>query len=131
MKLHLFSLATGAALATGLFLSCNGDSPGDADAQVDCNCPAAEAPLEGRIMRVEDTLLIPANSDGRSGVLCPTGAVLLSGGCSVDDGGTNLRVVETLPSNLPLQGWECRYRNFDAANPHTVRTYGLCLVPAE
>ena len=49
----LMTLAAGVGVGIALVLSCGDDSPGDADAAV-CDCPAAEAPLAGRVQEFED-----------------------------------------------------------------------------
>ncbi len=63
MKTLIIALV-GAAVACALILSCGNDSPGDADAHTTCDCPAAEPPLSGRIVRVTETLALAAQDTG-------------------------------------------------------------------
>jgi hypothetical protein len=96
--------AGGAFFGFALLLSCDDDSPSDADA-ASCNCPPAEAPLLGRTQEFEvSTTLPPANmapTFGKEGgsVDCPAGS-------------------------------GCRWKNLSNA-PVPVRSIARCLMPAQ
>src|SRR5688500_2286149 len=78
------SLAMGMLIGISLVLSCGDGSPGKVDAAA-CDCPAAEPPLAGRILVVDQTQTIPGNSLGGQGAECPQGALRLSGSCTTPD----------------------------------------------
>lgn len=121
----------GALGATILVVACSDDSPGDADAAV-CDCPAAEAPLAGRIMRVRgNTFNVPPDGGSSFGVAgCPAGATLLGGGCmqdGFDDSELLLTEAGTTDNGL---GYECHWRN-DNTVQFPVYAEAICLVPAQ
>jgi hypothetical protein len=135
MMKTLITLATGAMSALVLVVACSDDSPGDADAAV-CDCPAAEAPLAGRIIRVrgDNQTLTPG---GRANPLaqCPTGAILLHGWCDeVQEAGTQPTIAITsagAPDATPSM-WTCVYKSYSTAGPNTiVHAEAVCLMPAQ
>lgn len=124
------SLAS-AAFAVTLVVACSDDSPTDADAAV-CDCPAAEPPLQGRVVSVVVPASIPANGGGGAGAGCPSGATLLGGGCRnlsddvrvlLYDAGPN-RIVPTQP------GYDCYWIS---TSPSVVmaQAEAICLMPAQ
>jgi hypothetical protein len=125
--------AGGAFFGFALLLSCDDDSPSDADA-ASCNCPPAEAPLLGRTQEFEvSTTLPPANmapTFGKEGgfTRCPEGSVLLSGGCAAAVGAVPDILLE---SSAPgSNGWGCDWKNLSNA-PVPVRSIARCLMPAQ
>lgn len=122
------SLATGAALATALVLSCSDDSPGDVDAAA-CDCPAAEPPVPSRMATVRGAdSLVPADDDGVSSATCPANAKLLSGGCLPDLLATTGLVIWGFGKVDGQEAFYCRWRN-DGTQPRTVYAEATCLVP--
>lgn len=131
-KRDLLLLVTGALFGFVLLLSCDGDSPSDADAG--CNCPAAEPPMLGRIQDFErSTTLPPANMEptyGKKagGSECPPGGILLTGGCAAAVGTVPDIVIEqSLPAGS--NGWSCGWKNL-SNEPVVVRGIARCLMPA-
>jgi hypothetical protein len=132
---HLSSLASfaaGGGFCLALVLSCGDQSPSDADAS--CDCAPAEAPLAGRTEEVEIAITLPpANMSpvfGKrgTGIDCPQGGVLLSGGCAASLGAVPDIVVEaTYPI---LNSWRCDWKNL-SNDPVPVRAIARCLMPAQ
>ena len=120
-------LVAGAIAGGGMMLSCSDDSPGNADAA--CGCPAAEPPLAGRVVIVDQTQVIAANSTGGQEAGCPEGAQLLSGSCKTDmlNPIRDVTLQQSGTSELG-KGWSCRFRNNEAA-PVTIRVSAICLAP--
>jgi hypothetical protein len=119
---------SGAVAGIALVLSCGDGSPRAVDAADGgaCNCPAAEPPLAGRIVEVEQMTTIPALDEGVGGAVCPSGAIVLSGGCANLLGQTSqILVEETSPGDI---GWNCNWRNPSNA-PIQVRSIVRCLKP--
>jgi hypothetical protein len=122
----------GAAASAAFILSCGDDGPAvvdAADANQACDCPAAEAPLAGRMVTVvkQDTLPIGAGRDVT--VTCPAGAVLLSGGC---EGGNEMAPVLFFSSDgsdtAPPTSWNCGWRN-QTGSELMVVARAVCLLP--
>jgi len=126
----LVSLVAGMFAGIILVLSCGDDSPGNADAAT-CDCPAAELPIAGRIMVVDQTQIIAANSRGGQGAECPQGALRLSGSCTTANGNP-VRDVTLAQSGFYLasdqRGWSCDFKNNEAA-PVTIKASVTCLMP--
>ena len=129
MLKSLALLLAGAAAAATLIVSCSDDAADDADAAA-CDCPAAEPPLTGRIVRVEGretntAMVITAFAT------CPASSTLLGGGCYTEGG-------ERLTPQLVMSGepnggttvYQCRWRNPTAVEVTTV-AYAVCLTPAQ
>lgn len=128
----LATLLAGAVAATVMIVACSDDSPSDADAAV-CDCPAAEAPLAGRVMRVRglDSDL-PANSGTNASASCPAGALLLSGWCEiVNMPGTppQAAIVNSGSSPFEANTWQCTWRNYSLGSG-TTHAEAVCLMPA-
>jgi hypothetical protein len=121
----------GAICATILILACSDDSPPSVDAAV-CDCPASEAPIAGRLMLVRgtETPVAPDGASGGGNAICPTGAIVLSGGCFVDE--AVVRNI-TLREFGKIDGQEGHYCVW--LNSHTeaqmVHAEATCLVPAQ
>lgn len=103
----------------------------DADA-ARCDCPAAEPPLAGRIVRVTSELAVPAMAVLGPSAVCAPGTILLSGGCLARS--TDPKYV--LNSSYPAPegdpnpiGWACDFYNGTAA-PVTSTAFVTCLKPA-
>jgi len=138
MKMILTALAS-AATAAALVIACGDDSPTHVDAAIDsradaaaCDCPAAEPPLAGRIMRVRgfDDALEPSGV-GVSGAACPAGAILLNGWCDiVNDAGTppQARITTIGASPTAPNTWLCVWEN-SAFGSAVVHAEAVCLLP--
>jgi hypothetical protein len=110
--------SSGAAFAVAAMLACGDDAPNTVDAATDggqCECPAAEPPLTGRIVRPSISGDIPANGVGGASIGCPPGtsAIALGGGCSLPQSADllSLRLIQSGPSDVDAQGWTCRWFN--------------------
>lgn len=127
--------SSGVTFLAGIFvgiasmLACSDDSPGNVDAAT-CDCPAAEPPLAGRVMVVDQTQVIAANSSGVGGAGCPQGAQMLTGSCTVDTPtGRDVTLQQSgFFGTAPLTGWYCRFKN-NEANPVTIKASVACLMP--
>jgi hypothetical protein len=124
------SLTMGMLIGICLVLSCGDDSPGNVDAAA-CDCPAAEPPLAGRIMVVDQTQIIPGNSRGGQGAGCPQGSLRLSGSCTTPDINP-LRDITLEQSGFysdTPRSWTCLFKN-NEATPVTIKASVVCLIPA-
>ena len=121
--------ALGLIVGVGVIVACSDDSPPDADAAVECDCPAAESPWADRLVRRTDMKSIAAGtlSDGVA-ALCNEGELLIHGSCSA--GGTMFLLDAGSDDMGPTQSsaWGCTYRN-DDVNPHDATATVLCLLP--
>jgi len=127
MKTLIIGLA-GAALACVLILSCGNDSPGSADAAT-CDCPAAEPPLSGRIVRVTETVALAAQDIGGTGASCAAGATLLGGGCALQTLDDRVTVSYTSPDVGGAESWTCSWNN-PTTDANTGIATAICLMPA-
>ncbi len=120
----------GFVAGVSFILACSDDAPSSADAAA-CDCPAAEPPLAGRIMAVTaETGLAPMGT-GTPAATCPTGAMLLGGGCA-RVGGTSV-VVGTLSTSGPANAsaaWVCSWTS-TSTEAQQVRATAYCLMPAQ
>jgi hypothetical protein len=130
MRVTLFRIPVAAVMFAGaaLMLSCSDDSSGAVDAAI-CDCAGAEPSIAGRVVIVNQTQSIAANSVGSQGTGCPEGAQLLSGSCTtatVNPG----RDVTLQQSGFygEEQGWRCVFRN-NEATPVTIKVSLICLMP--
>ena len=128
MKTLIIAL-TGAALACALILSCGNDSPGDADAQTACDCPAAEPPLTGRIVRVTATVALAAQDTNHANADCAAGGTLVGGGCALETGDDRIFVSYTSPDQGGAESWACRWNN-PTTDANTGIATAICLMPA-
>lgn len=128
MKRTILAAISGAILACSLVLSCSDDSPTTADAHVDCDCPVAEPPLAGRVVRVTENVPIPVQTGVAFSASCAAGATLIGGGCGLDQASNLMTLVESRPdpaSDAFLCVW---YNPTMVANTGIVTA--ICLNPA-
>lgn len=129
-KMRSFVLFLAGAASCGTWFIACGDGHGSADAAT-CDCPAAEPPLNGRIMVVQGTpASVPANSAAGATVDCPVGAQLLTGGCINVDNDAQTFLMQSYATDT--RTWACTYSN---RRPDTqavmVRATVTCLMPAQ
>ncbi len=128
------AFTVGALAATAFLFACGDDMPAGADASSHCDCPAAEPPLAGRIVRRAVSFDVGANEEKQVVQRCSDDETILSGSCSTLEpqggGSINLR-----QSGFSSQGdpettavWVCTWENNDP-NPNTVTATVVCLVP--
>ncbi len=128
-------LFCGSILGIGVVVACSDDTPGNADAAA-CDCPASEAPLAGRLVRVSSApVTVTPNSDNGASVTCPTNATLISGGCYIDDDQTGRQLYLKIsgpgtPGEQTLVAWACFYNNNSSAGTAVVHAEAVCLNPA-
>lgn len=130
-KNYVAIFLAGSFSSLALILSCGDEQPTMADAAA-CDCAPAEAPLAGRAIETERAFTLPpvTEGDGQAGtnVRCPTGGVLLSGGCAASVGAVPDIVIE---SSYPSQdSWSCDWKN-NSNEPVPVRAIARCLMPAQ
>lgn len=128
----LLGIASGVVLGSTLVVACSDDSPPDADAAV-CDCPAAEPPLEGRIVSVRGTAT-PINPGGAGGALvnCPLGATVLGGACEVANDDPNV-LLQDSRFNRPVgasQQFSCKWSALNATVANSGVAEAICLVPS-
>jgi hypothetical protein len=126
----LVILIAGMLAGVTFVLSCGDDSPSHADAAM-CDCPAAEPPIADRIMVVNNTSVVAANSRGGESAACPAGAVMLSGSCTTETINP-LRDVTLEQSGFYANenGWHCEFKN-NENTPVTIKVSARCLIPAQ
>lgn len=121
----------GATCAAGLIIACSDDSPHDADAAT-CDCPAAEAPLAGRITTTRGAnATLEVSGGGQAIATCPAGSILLSGSCHlVQDGGgpAAASLLDGGPSDIDPSSWGCNWRNGPGFTA-TIHAEVRCLIP--
>lgn len=123
------TLVTGVVAGIGIIVACSDDSPGDADA-ASCNCPAAEPPLAGRIVRGRGTGPIDPNGEGFASAGCQLGATLLSGSCRLMNGNRSISLTEAGFVNGGGQGYQCQWSSSSpVANTGIAEV--ICLMPAQ
>jgi hypothetical protein len=130
-----FLLGLSCGVITGLVVvvACGDDSPQSIDAApLECNCPAAEPPLAGRVVRVESRGDIAAIALGGAGLRCPPDGIPLGGSCSLVqlDGIEQVRLVTAGDpvEDSPTQ-WACTW--FNESNALVTGVASLnCLMPA-
>ena len=127
MKTVIIAL-TGAALACALILSCGNDSPGDADAAT-CDCPAAEPPLAGRIVRVTETVALAAQDTAGVNVDCAANATLVGGSCGLQTVDDRIMVTYASPDLGGAETWACSWNN-PTTTANTGVATAICLMPA-
>ena len=125
-------LAVGFVFGIAFALSCGDQSPSKADAATQqCDCPAAEPPLAGRIVRVVTDGVVPSMVQAGPVATCEIGTILLSGGCLArsTDPKYVLQSSTPAPDGTNPVAWACDYYNGTAA-PVTSTAYATCLKPA-
>lgn len=120
-------LIAGAVLGIGVIVACSDDSPGDADAAA-CNCPAAEPPLTGRVVRTRGTGPIDANGVGVAGAGCNGGGILLGGSCRLMSGNRSIYLTE---AGADVGGAHLYYCKWSSASgvADTGIAEAVCLMP--
>ena len=112
-------------------------SPSADSGPVQCDCPASEPPLTGRIVRVEadggNVNAGPTASETFAG--CPmANAKLLGGGCYIEEVGlaqTNqYHLIDSAMVVLGQDVWRCRWTNDGTTPAHVIMTL-TCLNPAQ
>jgi hypothetical protein len=112
------------AVLLALVAACSGD-----DTAVDaasCTCPAAEPPLAGRIIRVEDRRTSSTAVDAFA--QCPAESILLGGGCYLE-GPEELLMQYAGWTSLPTT-YACEWDN-PQLTEHTAVAWATCLLPAQ
>jgi hypothetical protein len=127
-------LIVGFLCGIAFIMSCGDQtSPTTVDAAAaQCDCPAAEPPLAGRIVRVTSDVVVPPMTLFGPSVFCPSGAILLSGGCFArsTDPKYVLNSSYPGPEGIPdPTAWACDFYN-GTASPVTSTVYATCLKPA-
>jgi hypothetical protein len=129
----LTMLLLGFVVGVVFVISCgDGQSPSQADAAVQCDCPAAEPPLEGRIVRAAYDQSIPAMGSFSAVAFCEDGSTVLSGGCFARSSDPKYTLNSSNPTpvgSLNPRGWGCDFYNGTAAAV-TSTAYVTCLKPA-
>ena len=128
MKTLIIAL-TGAALACALILSCGDDSGSPADAHTTCDCPAAEPPLSGRIVRVTNTVALAAQDTNHANADCAAGATLIGGGCGLQTADDRIFLSHATPDQGGAESWGCRWNN-PTTDANTGIATAICLMPA-
>jgi hypothetical protein len=124
------SLIVRIAAGTIFILSCGDDSPSQVDAAT-CDCPAAEPPIAGRIMVVDQVQTIAANNRGGQSAKCPEGALRLSGSCTTAtiNPGRDVTLEQSgFYDASDHVAWNCLFKNNEAA-PVTIKASVTCLLP--
>lgn len=129
MKSTIFVLI-GIVIGITAAMSCGDDLPSNADAAVQCDCPASEPPLNTRLVRATETQAIPAMAIRGADASCLPGYVVISGGClaGITDSKHVLLSSSPSPADNP-SGWGCIFYNGTAAEVTSTATV-LCLKPA-
>ena len=130
-----FAALGGAAVGVATIISCGGGSTVDvADAAAPvCDCPAAEPPLEGRIVRVEDTRPGSENINfPGAAAVCPVGSMVLGGGCEAKGVNNNALVLFQSGQRDPSAPvYACEWLNPDnRPGIDSVTAWATCLIPA-
>lgn len=129
MTKTIMAMCGGAILSAVLILACGDDAMNTVDAQAACDCPAAEPPLDGRIVHVTQTGAVNAGESGGAAAVCPDGALVLGGGCHLEEQNVELTLNESKPVKNPEQ-WSCFWANQTTLDNVGVAT-AICLMPAE
>jgi hypothetical protein len=134
-------LMTGAASGIIFILSCGDNLSVRADAAIDvpkapdaapiCDCPAAEPPLAGRFVIVNNTRNIVGKAFSVESAVCPTGSQLISGSCT-QELLNPIRHITLEQSGFfeDYPEWVCFIRNDEDTNV-TIRVSAICLKPAQ
>jgi hypothetical protein len=124
----------GVSIGVAFVLSCDDDDSvrdAGADAAKDCNCPAAEPPLKGRITYVEaETPLTVGNTSISAN--CAPGSFPIGGGCRL-----KMAVGQTVflqgfptsgtPANPESGGFLCQTGNGNNPNNDIIIATAVCL----
>ena len=127
----LFAAIGGMAAALILVIACGDDGVQSVDAQATCDCPPAEPPLSGRIAIETNSIALEASGARQSVIAtCPDGALLLSGGCRLEEANAAITLNEVGRSPAGGENWRCAWQN-DTVNTNTGIAEAYCLMPAE
>jgi hypothetical protein len=129
MTRTILAMCGGAILSAGLILACGDDAMQTVDAQATCDCPAAEPPLDGRIVKLTDTGAVNAGQSGVAAASCPEGGLVIGGGCHLEEQNVEITLNSSRPATNPEQ-WACFWDNPTTLDNVGVAT-AICLVPAE
>jgi hypothetical protein len=129
----LLGLSCGIICGLVAVVACSDDSLQTIDAApLECDCPVAEPPLAGRIVRVEDRNDIPALSLGVTAVGCPPDGIPLGGSCSLVQS-DRIEQVQLVSAGDPVEDsptqWACKWFNGSDAAVDGVGSLN-CLMPA-
>lgn len=120
------------ASSIAFVVACGDDAAGDVDAAdgpVACDCPAAESPLAGRIVRFRIDNPLSPGSAGGSAAFCPAGGVALGGACETQLLDANLALMSS--SFTPgAEGYRCDWETVGVAMPQIGTAEVVCLLPA-
>ncbi len=122
-------LLCGAAIAATLVLACSDDAvtPVDAADAATCDCPAAEPPLAGRIVKRTQAITVPANGTTSGGAGCMQGETILGGGCtSLQSGSLVLKQSGVRPD---AESYDCSWSSTSPTDVPATAT-AVCLQPA-
>jgi hypothetical protein len=124
-------LVGGFACGVAFVMSCGDQmSPAKVDAAPQqCDCPAAEPPLAGRLVRVTSNDVIPSMSSSGVVAICNPGTFLLSGGCYAKSTDPKYVLKSSYPGPDGVadpRSWACEFFNGTAA-PVTSTAYATCL----
>jgi hypothetical protein len=121
-------LLAGMLVGIVLVLSCSDNSPANADAAA-CDCPAAELPIAGRLVRFSNTRVVDPGTNTAEGAACPQGGLLISGMCTNDpvSSGSDLTLQQSGAGDN-LQSWTCWFKN-NSLSPVTIKVTAICLMP--
>jgi hypothetical protein len=130
----VLALLVGLVCGVVLVMSCGDQtSPARVDAAPQqCDCPAAEPPLAGRIVRVTSDRSIPAMELNAVVAICESGTILISGGCFARSTDPKYVLHSAYPGPdgaTDPRAWICEFYNGTAA-PVTSTAYATCLKPA-
>jgi hypothetical protein len=124
----------GISIGVAFVLSCDDDDAvrdAGADAAKDCNCPAAEPPLKGRITYVEAEQPL---GGGPTSVAanCETGDIAIGGGCRLKMAVGQAVFLQTYPSaadfsNPISSGYGCKTGNGNNPNGDIIIATAVCL----
>lgn len=120
-------LSVGVVAGAALIVACSDDSPTDADAAV-CDCPAAEAPLAGRIVHVRAAGPLTAGGGGISAADCPAGATIIGGACEVQAPDAKILLMES--RFVVDRQLVCRWSTEAATIDNMGTADAICLIPA-
>ncbi len=125
----LITLLCGAILGAVVILACSDDSPGNADAAT-CECPAAEPPLAGRIVRARLTTVIDPGGNGVQSVGCPGTSTLLGGSCRLMNMDPRIVLISAGLESDNGQGYRCQWKSSSPV-ADTGIVDAICLMPAQ
>ncbi len=128
------TFVSGLGFGVALLLACSDDAPGAADAQVACDCPAAEppiAPARFEIRTASRTLLAGQSSTQGTGCANTGGGTLISGGCVVAGNTPDVDLIQAgFETGSDGEAWACAWQN-NTAGDVVAEVQIKCLLPAQ